>query len=88
VIRDVRLSVPAKVLGKLPKQVFGEASPLDHTRWRTRTRRGSQDSWIPRRTAFGPALGLRSIRLNKTYRVDKDHVVEFVDVFDVNPHEY
>jgi toxin HigB-1 len=91
VIRDVRLSVPAKVLGKLPKHVLVKLHLWvtlvgEHGLEEVRKIRGYHDEPL-----VGTRLGQRSIRLNKSYRafyrIEKD-IVEFVDVFDVNPHEY
>jgi toxin HigB-1 len=82
--------LPAKVLGRLPKHVLvklhlwitlvGEQGLEE-----VRKIRGYHDEPLS-----GIRLGQRSIRLNKTfrafYRIEKN-VVEFVDVFDVNPHD-
>jgi toxin HigB-1 len=78
-------------LGTLPKQVLVKLHLWitlvgEHGLEEVRKIRGYHDELLS-----GTRSGQRSIRLNKTYRafyrIDK-YVIEFVDVFDVNPHEY
>lgn len=90
-LRDVRLSVPGKVLSKLPKHVLVKLHLWitlvgEHGLDEVRKIPGYHDEPLS-----GVRIGQRSIRLNKTYRafyrIEKN-TVEFVDVFDVNAHKY
>ena len=90
-IRDVRLSVPDKVLAKLPKQVLVKL----HL-WITLVGEQGLDE-VRRIPGFhdeplsGQRVGQRSIRLNRSYRAFyriKRGVVVFVDVFELNKHDY
>jgi proteic killer suppression protein len=91
VIRDVRLSVPRSALAKLPKHVLVKLHLWitlvgEHGVEEVRKISGYHDEPLSGRRA-----GQRSIRLNKGfrafYRIHKD-AVEFIDVFEVNKHEY
>lgn len=90
-IRDVRLSVPEKVLVKLPKHVLVKLHLWitlvgEHGLEDVRKIRGYHDEPLS-----GSRAGQRSIRLNKSFRAFyriENGAVEFVDVFDVNKHEY
>jgi toxin HigB-1 len=90
-IRLVCLSVRTKTLSKLPKHVLGKL-PLwihlvgEHGLEAVRRVSGFHDEPL-----HGPRAGQRSIRLNRSYRAfyrvaGEDR--EFIDVFDVNRHEY
>jgi proteic killer suppression protein len=91
VIRDVRLNVPRKILAKLPKQVLVKLHLWIqlvgvHGVEAVRKIPGFHDEPLA-----GQRQGQRSIRLNKSYRAFyriRNGAIEFVDVFDVNNHEY
>jgi toxin HigB-1 len=91
VIRDVQLSVPEKVLAKLPKQVLVKLHLWitlvgEHGVDEVRKIRGYHDEPL-----LGRRAGQRSIRLSKGFRAFYRVVggaIEFIDVFDVNHHEY
>jgi toxin HigB-1 len=91
VLRDVRLSVPGKVLSKLPKHVLVKLHLWitfvgEHGLDEVRKIPGYHDEPLS-----GVRIGQRSIRLNKTYRAFyriETNTAEFVDVFDVNAHKY
>jgi proteic killer suppression protein len=91
VIRDVQLSVPDKVLAKLPKQVLVKLHLWitlvgEHGVEEVRKIPGYHDEPL-----MGTREGQRSIRLNRSYRAFYrvvDDAIEFIDVFDVNHHEY
>lgn len=90
-IRDVQLSVPEKVLAKLPKQVLVKLHLWitlvgEHGVEEVRKIPGYHDEPL-----MGTRAGQRSIRLNRSFRAFYcvvDGAIEFIDVFDVNPHEY
>lgn len=91
VIRAVQLSVPDKVLAKLPKHVLVKLHLWislvgEHGVEEVRKIPGFHDEPL-----LGTRAGQRSIRLNRGfrafYRVVED-VIEFIDVFEVNRHEY
>ena len=90
-IRDVRLNVPKKILAKLPKQVLVKLHLWiqlvgEHGVEAVRKIPGFHDEPLA-----GQRQGQRSIRLNKSFRAFyriRREVIEFVDVFDVNNHEY
>ena len=90
-IRDVQLSVPEKVLAKLPKQVLVKLHLWitlvgEHGVEEVRKIPGYHDEPL-----MGTRAGQRSIRLNRSFRAFYRVVgstIEFIDVFDVNPHDY
>ena len=90
-IRDVRLSVPKKILVKLPKQVLVKLHLWiqlvgEHGVEAVRKISGFHDEPLA-----GLRRGQRSVRLNKSYRAFyrlRNEAIEFVDVFDVNNHDY
>jgi len=90
-IRDVQLSVPEKVLAKLPKQVLVKLHLWitlvgEHGVEEVRKISGYHDEPL-----MGTRAGQRSIRLNESFRAFYrvvDGAIEFIDVFDVNHHEY
>lgn len=90
-IREVQLSVPEKVLAKLPKQVLVKLHLWitlvgEHGVEEVRKIPGYHDEPL-----MGTRAGQRSIRLNKSFRAFYrvgDGTIEFIDVFDVNPHDY